>query len=101
VKRFDAARTLSLTLLVIFGCLTSPAHALTPEEAHAVSAGDNDARIQALHTLIPKNDARLPILVQALLNDSVKVSGDKTFIIEDDKVLDAATGQPTPLPENA
>jgi urea transport system permease protein len=90
-----------MAMLVILGYMANPAQALTTEEAHAVSAGDNDARIQALHELIPKNDARLPVLVQALLNDSVKVSGEKAYIVEDDKVLDAATGLPTTLPEDA
>src|SRR5690606_34352708 len=101
VKRFDAARKLSMAMMVILGCMANPAQALTTEEAHAVSAGDNDARIQALHELIPRNDARLPVTVQALLNDSVKVSGEKAYIVEEDKVLDAATGRPSTLPEDA
>ncbi|RZI83750.1 MAG: urea ABC transporter permease subunit UrtB [Rubrivivax sp.] len=82
--------------------MTKPAHALTADEAYAVSAGDNDARIQAVQKLAAKGDARLPVLVQALLNDSVKLAGNKAYILEDDKVLDAATGQPVAaLPEGA
>jgi urea transport system permease protein len=101
VKRLDAASLLTLTVLVILGCLTNSAHALTSDEAYAVSAGENDARIQALQKLVLKGDPRLPVLAQALLNDSVKVAANKAYILEDDKVLDAATGQATALPDGA
>ncbi len=101
MKRFDAANLLALVLAVFALGMPRVAMALTIEEAYAISAGDNDARIAALQTLVAKGDARLPTLVQALLDDSVKVAGHHAYIVQDDKVLDAATGQATTLPDGA
>ena len=39
--------------------------------------------------------------MQALLDDEVKVAGDKVFIVHDDKAIDAATGAPATLPDGA
>ncbi|KGM42426.1 urea ABC transporter permease [Aquabacterium sp. NJ1] len=77
------------------------AHALTSEEAYALSAGDNDARIAALQALVAKGDPALPAFLEALNADTVKVAGNKAYIVNGDEVKEAATGALTKLPEGA
>ena len=91
-----------LALVAIVACLASPsAMALTAQEAHAISSGDNDARIAALQAVVAKADPALPAFLQALAADTVKVAGERAYIVEGDSVREAATGQPARLPEGA
>jgi len=85
----------------LFGLSASVAHALTTEEAYAISAGDSDDRIAALRAVAAKGDAALPALLEALANDTVKVAGRRAYIVYGDDVKDAATGEPAKLPEGA
>ncbi|WP_081961500.1 urea ABC transporter permease subunit UrtB [Aquabacterium sp. NJ1] len=99
-----AWRTLSafvLTLALAFTAGLDEAHALTSEEAYALSAGDNDARIAALQALVAKGDPALPAFLEALNADTVKVAGNKAYIVNGDEVKEAATGALTKLPEGA
>ncbi|MDQ6639317.1 MAG: urea ABC transporter permease subunit UrtB, partial [Pseudomonadota bacterium] len=77
------------------------AFALTSEQALAIAAGENDSRIAALNASVARGDERLAALVQALLDDEVKVGGDKVFIVHDGKASDAASGAAAALPEGA
>lgn len=77
------------------------AQALTPGRMHALAAGDNDTRIAALAESLEQGEDGLAAFVQALLDDGVKVAGDRVFLVKDGQVIDAATGQPAPLPESA
>jgi urea transport system permease protein len=76
-------------------------HALTAPEALAISAGETDARIEALNRSLASADERTMSLLQALSEDAVKVAGDKVFIVRDDKAVDAVSGQEVPLPDGA
>ncbi len=88
-----------VAMATLFGA--SAAHALTPEQVLAMSAGDNDARSQAISQAAASGDPAAQSFFQALLDDAVKVSGDKVFIVRDDKASDAATGTEATLPEDA
>jgi urea transport system permease protein len=79
----------------------SGAHALTAEQAKAISAGDSDERIAALNAVVASGDPKLAPLIQALLADEVKVAGDKVLIVHDDKPVDAVTGAPATVPDDA
>ncbi len=85
----------------LFGLSVQPVQALTAEEAYAISAGDNDARIDALQAVLAKGDPALPAFLEALSTDTVKVAGNRAYIVYGDDVKDAATGQPAKLPEGA
>jgi urea transport system permease protein len=109
VNEFDAVTTslkkwlaagLSAGLLTLTWVGQS-AHALTAEEAFAISAGDNDARIVALQKVLAKGDPALPAFLEALAADTVKVAANKAYIVNGDDVKDAATGESTKLPEGA
>jgi urea transport system permease protein len=85
----------------LFGLSAPPAWALTTEEAYAISAGDNDARIAALQALVAKGDPALPAFLTSLAADAVKVAGNRAYIVDGDRVTDAATGAVATLPADA
>jgi len=93
-----AASALALSL----GAWSPAAHALTPQEAHALAAGDNDARILTLKKLSTARDPALTPFLKAMLDDAVKVTSDRAYIVQDDgQAVDAVTGQPAALPDDA
>ena len=109
VKTPDAAPTRRRTgltrwlgaavMAALLGCQS--AHALTPEEAYAVAAGDNDDRIAALQQLLAKNDPGLHAFLEALAADTVKIAGQRAYIVDGDEAREAATGAPAKLPADA
>src|SRR5262245_31175921 len=90
-----------LLLLLCALCAAGPSQALTVVQAKAIASGDNDERISALNAAVAQADAGLATFVQALLDDAVKVAGERAFIVRDGKASDAATGAATVLPDNA
>ncbi|MEY2686574.1 MAG: hypothetical protein RL375_772 [Pseudomonadota bacterium] len=77
------------------------AHALSAPQARAIAAGETDDRIAALAGALKEGDATLAAFVQALLDDAVKVTADKTYLVRDGKAVDATTGAEATLPEGA
>ncbi|MGA0610235.1 urea ABC transporter permease subunit UrtB [Caldimonas sp. KR1-144] len=77
------------------------AHALSQADAKAMAVGDNDARIAALNAAAATGDASLARFLQALLDDEVKVAGDKVYIVRDGKAVDAASAAAVALPDDA
>lgn len=77
------------------------AHALTAEQVRAMAIGENDARAAAIGLAAASGDDKAPAFFKALLDDAVKIYGDKVFLVKDGKAVDAATGAPVKLPENA
>jgi urea transport system permease protein len=76
-------------------------HALTPEMAKAIAAGETDDRIVALTQALIAPDPPLSRLIEALLDDSVKISDSRVLIVKDSKAIDAVTGADVVLPANA
>ena len=87
---------LALSLLI-----ANAAHALTPEQALRIAAGDNDERIAALNDAVARGDAALAPFVEALLADEVKIAGGRALVVHDGTAVDAATGAVTALGDNA
>ncbi|TAG84017.1 MAG: urea ABC transporter permease subunit UrtB, partial [Betaproteobacteria bacterium] len=75
--------------------------ALTPEAAKAIAVGENDDRLSALAKAIAEPSDGLVRLIDALLDDAVKIAEGRVYIVRDGKALDAATGAETTLPPNA
>ena len=90
-----------LMAVVMAAGLLAPAHAFTPEQAHAIAAGETDDRIQALNQAAASGDAALAAYVQAVLDDAVKVAGGKAYLQRDGKVLIAGTDTEAALPDDA
>ena len=55
----------------------------------------------ALRAVVAKGDPALPAFLQALADDTVKVAGNRAYIVYGDDVKDAVTGEPAKLPEGA
>ena len=96
------SRFLSLVLCSLL-CLAyvAPTHALTPEQARALTQGDVDSRITALQQALTAPDEKTAALLQAMADDAVKISGTQVFVMRDAKAFDPATGQEIALPSSA
>ena len=89
---------LPIAFALVASLLTTSAHALTPQSAKGIAAGENDDRIKALADALANPDAALARLIDALLDDSAKVAGDTVLIVTDGKAIDAATGATAAVP---
>jgi urea transport system permease protein len=87
-------------LFALLGGVTST-WALTSEQAGAIAAGDIDSRVAALNAVVAEADVALAPFVKALLDDGVKTSGGKAYIVTDGKAVEAASGKPATLPADA
>ena len=94
-------RVLSFLLALLAVVAVPQAWALTSEQAGAIAAGDIDGRVAALNAVVAEADVALAPFVKALLDDSVKTSGGKAYIVTDGKSVDAASGKPATLPADA
>jgi urea transport system permease protein len=94
-------RVLSFLLALLASVAVPQAWALTSEQAGAIAAGDIDGRVAALNAVVAEADVALAPFVKALLDDSVKTSGGKAYIVTDGKAVDAASGKPATLPADA
>src|SRR5882672_5564570 len=91
---------------IAFACtswlwMVSASHALTADQVRAMALGENDTRAAAIAQVAVSGDPKAQEFFQALLDDAVKTSGDKVFIVRDGKAQDAATGNVATLPDNA
>ena len=66
-----------------------------------MAAGETDARIEAMNKAVATGDDKTAAFIQALIDDAVKVSGDKVFLVKDGKGFDPVTGAEAPLPADA
>src|SRR4051812_14849707 len=90
-----------LAVVALASCLCAPAWALDAAQARAIATGDSDARVAALNDAVARADPGLADFAQALLDDAVKTSPAGVFVVRDDKAVDAATGRPAKLPQDA
>jgi urea transport system permease protein len=94
-------RVLSLAAAWLVLLLAWPAHALTAEQALAMATGDSDDRAAAITSAAASGDPRARVFLRALLDDAVRVVGERVFVVVGEQALDAATGAPAALPEGA
>ncbi len=87
--------------VALAACAVCPAWALDAAQARAIAVGDGDARIAALQDAVTRADPGLAAFAQALLDDAVKTTATGVFVVRDDKAVDAATGRPAKLPDDA
>jgi urea transport system permease protein len=98
-------RTKAFTLVVVLSLLAAallvavPAYGLTPEQARALAEGDTDDRLAALSRAAAEGTDGLGDFVQALLDDEVKVAGDRVVVVRGSRVMDAASGADVTLPD--
>ncbi|MEY4139433.1 MAG: hypothetical protein RLZZ371_1615 [Pseudomonadota bacterium] len=88
-------------LLFISFFLLSSAHAISVDEANAISAGDTDARIEALGKALSHADASTAVFLQAMADDAVKLVAGKAIMVKENKGIDPASGAELTLPADA
>ena len=88
---------LSIATLLI----ATHAHALGPDELKGMVFGETEARVEALGKAAAQADEKTVAFIQALSDDAVKTSGDKVFVVKDEKAFDPITGAELPLPADA
>jgi urea transport system permease protein len=89
-------------MAALFGLLAgAAAHAITPEDAMALVAGDSDGRIAAINRLSAQPDEKAGALIRALADESVRIQGERIIIVEGDAGKDAVTGEPVVVDEYA
>ena len=91
-------QTLAALALTLFALA---AHALTADQVRAMATGDNDSRAAAIARTAAAADPTAQAFFEALLNDEVKVAGERVFVVQGDTVRDAATGTAATLPDDA
>jgi len=89
------------SIFLLAALLSGHAHALTAAEARAIATGETDARIEALNKAVATADDKTAAFIQALVDDAVKVAGDKVLVVKDDKGFDPVSGAETPVPADA
>ncbi len=81
--------------------LAGNARALTPADMQLLAAGENDQRIAALDKVVASGDASAVPFLQNLIDDKIKLAGDKVLVVDDNGAVDAVTGQVVKLPDDA
>jgi len=91
-----------LAAAALAAALAAPAAALDAATARAIATGDNDARIAALGAAVARAEPGLAEFAQALLDDAVKTTpAGAVLVVRDEHAVDAATGQPATVPDDA
>jgi urea transport system permease protein len=90
-------------LLFLFATflIATSAHALSASEVKGIIFGETEERVAALNKAAVNADEKTVAFIQALSDDTVKTSGEKVFIVKDDKAFDPLTGAEQPLPADA
>ncbi len=93
-------------LELLFTCLmllmiTHNAHALTAKQASALSMGETDQRLEVLQQVIKEPDEKTIQFLQALSDDSVKISESRVFIIKNNQAIDPINGESMSIPVQA
>jgi urea transport system permease protein len=76
------------------------AAALDPATVLRLATGESDEKVAAVAALVASGDERALVLLKALADGEVQVSGARVLVVKDGAASDAATGAAvTPLPE--
>ena len=81
--------------------LAMSAHALTLEQARALSIGDVDSRVSALQQALKLPDEKTVAFLQALADDAVKVDGARVAVMRAGKAFDPVTNVELSLSDSA
>ncbi len=81
--------------------IATHAHALSENDVKGMVFGETEARVEALTKAAVTADEKTAAFIQALSDDAVKTSGDKVFVVKDEKAFDPLTGAVQPLPADA
>ena len=66
-----------------------------------MAVGETDARIEALNKAVATPDEKTTAFIQALVDDAVKIAGDKVLVVKGEQAFDPVTGAQSTLPADA
>jgi urea transport system permease protein len=89
---------LKLAVTVVGFLVAMQVHALTSAEVKSIAVGETDSRIEVLNKAMLIADEKTSAFVQAMVDDNVKISGDKVLIVKDTKAVNPVTGVEMALP---
>ncbi|WP_161915020.1 urea ABC transporter permease subunit UrtB [Methylosinus sp. C49] len=92
---------LRLIVGLLLAISVAPAMALDRETIAQLTGGDPDEQHRALDAAAARGDLSAIPFLRDLLADRVKLSGDKAFIVDGDKAVDALERTPAELPADA
>jgi urea transport system permease protein len=95
------SRFIALLVILFFTSIARLNWAITLDVVKAITTGENDDRIAALSKAITTPDDALVRLIDALMDDAVKVADGRAFIVRNGKAIDAVTGGEVSLRANA
>ena len=75
------------------------AHALTADQARALTVGETDARITALQQALASPDEKTAAFLQAMADDAVKLSRAQVLVVREGQATDPVTGSAMALPD--
>ncbi len=93
--------SIRLLLFIAAVCIAGQAHSLTPKEAKAIAIGESEARIEALNQALVSADDKTQAFLKAMLDDTIKATEDKVFVVRDGKGFDPVTGAELAVPDTA
>ena len=99
--RFTWEALVAALFAIALVAMAMPARALTADQERRIAAGDGDERVEALNEALAAGDAALQGFVRSILDDEVRVDGDRVFIVRDGKARDAITQAEAELPATA
>ena len=88
-------------LFIIALLIAGHANSITAEQAKGIAVGESDTRVEALNKALTSADDKTAAFLQALLDDAVKTTAGKVFVVKDGKGFDPVTGAEVPMPEGA
>ncbi len=100
-RRLGRRVVTSLALLWPLVFTPSMAHALTPQLAHAIAAGETDERLKALQAAAAVADPALGDFLKALEDGEVRANSTQAFVVRGSAVSVAGSGASAALPPDA
>ncbi len=77
------------------------AYSLGTGDVKGIAIGETEARVAALNKSLATADEKTAAFLQSLLDDEVKLAGDKIIVVKDGKGFDPVTGNEIPVPDTA
>jgi len=88
-----------LGVLIASICMAGSPHALSLDDAKRMATGDSDERVAAIASA--QADAATVAFLKALLQDAVKVKGERVWLMQGEQGLDPVSGQASAVPADA
>ena len=91
------SRVLHSVWMLLLLWMTSAAAALDPAAVKQLVADDSDEKLAGISALLANGDKQAVAVLKAMNDDALFVAGDKIFYLQEEKAIDAITGEVLPV----